>query len=347
MPEGLHSPKKINKTCLSVLVLMIFCAVANAQSVRSYDEKTALNLVWESKLKSQVEFFCDSLFTGRATGTPGNADVSFAIIRRFKKIGLLPLSDSYAQCFPMSVGGAKAGHNVVGMIPGSKKAPTNSYIIVAAHYDHKGVLSGRLYPGADSNASGVTAMISLAEMFQSMKTLGKTYNSNIIFVALDAKELSMAGAYAFWAALKQGKLTDPTTGRTITTGDIKLMVNIDQIGATLAPLRSGREDYIIMLGEQSLPKADRGQLSLCNRFYDIDMELATTYYGSDNFTKLFYNSLSDQRPFVENKIPSVMFTSGITMNTNKTFDTPESLNYPILQKRISLIYLWINRFLTR
>ena len=36
-----------------------------------------------------------------------------------------------------------------------------------------------------------------------------------------------------------------------------------------------------------------------------------------------------------------MFTSGITMNTNKPADTPETLDYAILKRRILLIYYFL------
>ena len=51
--------------------------------------------------------------------------------------------------------------------------------------------------------------------------------------------------------------------------------------------------------------------------------------------------MSDQRVFVDNGIPAVFFTSGITMNTNKTRDTAENLNFEVLHKRIRLIYHWL------
>lgn len=36
-----------------------------------------------------------------------------------------------------------------------------------------------------------------------------------------------------------------------------------------------------------------------------------------------------------------MFTSGITMNTNKTSDTVQALDLPVLEKRIGLIGRWL------
>lgn len=99
-----------------------------------------------------------------------------------------------------------------------------------------------------------------------------------------------------------------------------------------------------MLGNDSLKPIKRDMLRICNRTYAIDMEIDYTYYGSKSFTQMFYR-LSDQRVFVDNGIPSVLFTSGITMNTNKTYDSPETIDTEILRKRIFLIYHWLDRML--
>jgi hypothetical protein len=85
-------------------------------------------------------------------------------------------------------------------------------------------------------------------------------------------------------------------------------------------------------------------VNITNRFYGLNMDIGLSYYGSDNFTKVFYR-LSDQRAFVDNKVPAVFFTSGITMNTNKTYDSLSSIDIPILKKRIYLIYHWIDRMI--
>ena len=99
-----------------------------------------------------------------------------------------------------------------------------------------------------------------------------------------------------------------------------------------------------MLGNNSLKPSQRDLLHYCNKAYAIDMEIDLTYYGSKNFTQMFYR-LSDQRVFVDNRIPAVLFTSGITMNTNKTRDTVASLDMEILQKRIYLMYHWLEEML--
>jgi hypothetical protein len=74
------------------------------------------------------------------------------------------------------------------------------------------------------------------------------------------------------------------------------------------------------------------------------MDISLDYYGSENFTKIFYR-LSDQKVFVDNKIPAVLFTSGITMNNNKTWDRVENLDMEIYRRRIDLMYHWIEKML--
>ena len=59
---------------------------------------------------------------------------------------------------------------------------------------------------------------------------------------------------------------------------------------------------------------------------------------------MFYR-LSDQRVFIDNGIPAVLFTSGITMNTNKTRDTAQTIDLDILKKRIFLMYHWLENML--
>jgi hypothetical protein len=112
----------------------------------------------------------------------------------------------------------------------------------------------------------------------------------------------------------------------------------------MSPLASGRKDYMIMLGNHSLKPSAQEMIGFCNRTYAIDMDIDLTYYGSRNFTKMFYR-LSDQRVFIDNGIPAVLFTSDITMNTNKTRDTAQTIDLEILRKRILLMYHWLEKML--
>ena len=143
----------------------------SGQSPWITNDTLAHNMIWTDKLQRQVEFLSDSLCAGRASGSIGGNEAAFWLIRNFRKAGLLEFGGTYAK--HVYTGGGEIGHNILGMIPGSMKDPCDSYIIVGAHYDHLGILDGRMYPGADSNASGTVSLVSLADMFSSMKTLGK------------------------------------------------------------------------------------------------------------------------------------------------------------------------------
>ena len=334
--------KKSLEFAIALMISLISATSADAQDIWMREHTAAYNTVWAKKLDRGIAFLSDTLCQGRATGSAGAVDASIWVMKQFEKSGLLRLSGTYIK--HAYTGKGKVAHNVVGMLPGSVKNPCSRYIIVGAHYDHIGKLGGQIYPGADANASGTVAMATLAEMFTATKIMGRSYSSNIIFVAFDAKELDMAGSEGLWRMIETGDLRDPLTDKVIRPEDIRLMVNIDQIGCSLSPIHRDRSDYMIMLGEHSLPRSMKGVLEICNRFYDINMDIGLSYYGSDNFTKIFYR-ISDQKVFVDHGIPAVMFTSGITMNNNKTRDTADTIDYDILKKRIILIYHWLEKIL--
>ena len=318
------------------------CQNTSARGDWKIETANSLSVINDEKLHREISFLTDSLCNGRATGTRGAVEAAFWIERKFEKGGLIPINGSYGSHFTTPTGAA--GHNIIGMIPGALSMPRDRYIIVGAHFDHLGELDGKLYPGADANASGTVALTSLADIFASMKEMGRVYDSNIIFAAFDAKEMGMSGSAALWKLIEYGMLKDPLTGEAIKKENITAMVNIDQVGSSLSPIHGNRPDYLLMLGTESLPKDKRMNLEACNMLHDINLDLCLSYYGSKTFTDVFYR-LSDQKVFVENRIPAVFFTSGITMNTNKTRDNAENLNYEVLRKRINLIYHWIETML--
>jgi Zn-dependent M28 family amino/carboxypeptidase len=325
-----------------ILTATVFCHDIKAGDSWGKERETAKKAVTAEKLEREISFLTDSICQGRASGTSGSVEAAMWIRRQFKEAGLIKMTDSWTQGF--SIRHDIKGRNVIGMLPGAKSIPYDRYIIVGAHYDHLGFLDGKFYPGADSNASGVVAMTNLAEMFGKMRKMGKIFRCNIIFVAFDAKEYDLRGSQALWDMIEYERLVNPLTGKTITKDKVDLMVNIDQIGSSLAPVNKGRPDYMIMLGTSSLPKAKRNLLENCNRDESIEMDISLDYYGSTNFTNIFYK-LSDQKVFVENRKPAVLFTSGITMNNNKTWDRTENLNLDVLRKRIWLMFHWLEKMI--
>ena len=324
---------KFLHTCL---LLLASAAFAYGQSTGVFiSARNAEPLADEAGLRAQVEFFTDSLCTGRAPGTTGSVQAQSAIARQFAAFGLKPASDSWFRGFRTPAG--KPAHNVMGFLPGSG----DKYVIIAAHYDHIGILSGTMYPGADSNASGVASLLTLARMFQYMKELGKTYSHNLIFVALDGKEQSLGGANHLWSEIAGERIIDPVRGVPVRPENVDRMVNIDQVGGTEAPIHAGRPDFLMMLCEPENGRRDA--LLIANQSPEVNLDLGFDYYGSKDFTRVFYRTISDQKPFLDHGIPSVMFTSGITLRNNKATDDADSLDYGILRRRVLAMFYYLVR----
>lgn len=258
-------------------------------------------------LREEVAFLCDSLQAGRGFGTPGAQSVTFYLLRELRNAGLRTTVQSFEAA-------GRAGHNVVAVTPGRYRR----YIVVGAWFDGLGTLGGTRYPGADANASGVAALLALARSLPASPR-GET---GIVFVAFDGHTADLAGSRAF---LERYRQEYPPA----------LMVNLDILGSALAPVRPDRPDYLIALGGGAYAAA----LSEANRTARLDLHY--DYYGSRNFTELFYRKISDQRWFLEAGIPAVMFTSGITDLTNKAADLPGTLDFPLFGRRVQLIGNWL------
>jgi Zn-dependent M28 family amino/carboxypeptidase len=100
------------------------------------------------------------------------------------------------------------GHNVLGRLQAGDK-PSETAILVGAHIDHLG--SGRsgsslarddestyIHFGADDNASGVAAMLEIAEYLAKQKKAGKlSLQRDVIFAGWSGEELGLIGSQHF------------------------------------------------------------------------------------------------------------------------------------------------------
>ena len=174
-----------------------------------------------------------------------------------------------------------------------------------------------------------------------MRRTGQYYAGNILFVATDAKDYRMAGAEYLHRMIENQYLKDPFSGKKISMDQISLVINLDQIGSTLSPIDKNWPEYLLVLGNETLKDEDEKVITRCNVGYGFNLDLCFSYYGSRNFTETFFRRASEQKFFLKEEIPSVMFTSGITLNNNKIYDNLESLNLEVLQKRVLLIFKWM------
>jgi Zn-dependent M28 family amino/carboxypeptidase len=88
--------------------------------------------------------------------------------------------------------------NVVGLVEGSDAKLKNEYVVYTAHWDHLGVggadaRGDKIYNGAYDNASGVAAVIGIAEAFAKMPKKDRPRRS-LLFLFPTAEEQGLLGA---------------------------------------------------------------------------------------------------------------------------------------------------------
>ena len=306
------------KKSVFIIILML---VLTPLRIFAQKDGTYVRMITEDGQRETVEHMCDSIMEGRASGSPGAAAAADFIAGEFSRMELKPFYWQQTQLFRQHTG--LKMRNIMGVVPALE--PSDKYIVVSAHYDHLGIIKGRVFPGADDNASGVAALLSLAEAFSQMRRDSIGPGVNILFIAFDGKEYCMSGSKYF------------TSNMPIAPSQIICEVNMDILGSTLVPVHKNKPEYLIVLGRNTLPEKYRGIISSCNQAKDLNLDIDFTFYGSDDFTKTMYK-LGDHYPFSQKGVPALLFTSGFHQHTLKTTDTPEIIDHKVLAKRARLVF---------
>ena len=125
---------------------------------------------------------------GRNIGTPENDSAAVYIAKQFAANKLsYCIGDSYLVPFEYK---GKVVYNVCGI----KKGKSEKTLAFSAHFDHIGTSENtedKIFNGADDNASGVTAVIGLANYFKTKKT-----DFSLIYIAFNGEEKGMKGSKA-------------------------------------------------------------------------------------------------------------------------------------------------------
>lgn len=161
----------------------------------------------------------------------------------------------------------KALNNVVGIIPGTSKA--NEMVVFSGHYDHLGIVKSKdskdsIANGADDDASGVTAVVTLANYYKNTNPA-----RTLVFVAFTAEEIGGFGSKYFSMQLDPAKVV--------------AMFNIEMIGKES---KFGRNSAFITGYERS----DFGKILQENlkgsqfEFHPDPYPEQNLFYRSDNAT---------------------------------------------------------------
>lgn len=213
----------------------------------------------------------------------------------------------------------KVLNNVAGFIEGRDPVLKNEIVIFSGHYDHIGEQGGVVNTGADDDASGCAALLSMAKAFRS---LDQKPLRSILFLWVSGEEIGLYGSKSY--------VENPLFPLNNTVADL----NMDMIGrvksiadSTGETPMSGPETVFVITDNQSKELRsiadDADRKSILNFDYSLS--------GKDHPLQLFQRS--DHFNFVKNDIPVLFFTTGLHADYHTPGDVIEKIDF----KKMELI----------
>ena len=172
----------------SPLVLPFLLAACSQASGPKFEASNAIRI---------METLSTDDMQGRRTGSEGNAKAQVFLKAEIAKLSIF--DKTYETTFK-----TVPRKNREGVIPPGSPIydATNLHglidvddndegplFVITAHYDHLGERDGKIYNGADDNASGSAALFAIAQSFAD-----KAPQHDVLFIWLDAEEMSLQGA---------------------------------------------------------------------------------------------------------------------------------------------------------
>ncbi len=208
----------------------------------------------------------------------------------------------------------KTTQNVIAKLEGSDPKLKNEVIVIGAHFDHLGMggknSSSRrpdtiaVHNGADDNASGVAAMIELA---QKLASKHKKIKRSIVFVAFAAEEMGLIGSQKF------------VESNLVPNESIVAMINIDMIG------RMNKKELNIY-GTKTSTESETILKSL-----NADSALTLGFYPEG------YGP-SDYSSFYNKNIPVFGFMTYLHLDYHTPFDDIDKINFDGMVLATNYIY---------
>ncbi|MEW6555606.1 MAG: M28 family peptidase, partial [Actinomycetota bacterium] len=184
-----------------------------------------------ARMMETIEYMAGEALRGRPSGSAHSQELEAFLVERVERLGLQPVDelelDGYRQEFPVPSdrcfledppppGTPVTCANILAKIPG---ASSGEMIVLTANYDGMGVdaSSGAIYPGADYNASGASAVLELAYIFSALEEVPE---KTLVFAFLGAVECGGYGSVALAEAFEANGLRDSVR-----------IINIEGIGS--------------------------------------------------------------------------------------------------------------------
>ncbi|GAA3652514.1 M28 family peptidase [Flavivirga jejuensis] len=283
------------------------------------------NTITIKELKTHLYKFSSDEFEGRKVGEKGQK-LAAEFLKSYyisENIASPFGNDNYYQTIPKDFFSQeiKSSENVLAYIEGSEKP--EEIIIISAHLDHLGISdNGQINHGADDDGSGTVAIMEMAQAFNLAKKEGHGPKRSILFLHLTAEEIGKQGSQ-FYTEHPVFPLKNTITN-----------LNIDMIGR-VDDIHENNEDYIYLIGSDRLSK-ELHYLSekVNNSYYNINIDYRYNVEGEVHQ----YYSRSDHYNFALKGIPVIFYFNGEHRDYHKPSDTPDKINYGLLQRRTKLIF---------
>ena len=309
----------MNKTILSLFGFLILFASCKEPKVIDIDT---------DELLENIQIISNDSLEGRLFSSEGNYKTRKFIVKKFQEIGLQSINGAYEheftstltkktrqETFPIDKkplddfsnvpDTTVVGGNAFGMLKGQ----TNKTFVITAHFDHLGIRDGKIYNGADDNASGVAALFAIANYFKNKPT-----KHNLVFVAVDAEEVGSLGAEYF---LKNYADKD----------NIALNINLDMIA------HSDYDPDLFVSGLYHFP-------NLRDPLEDIYSEKINLLFGHDdpnNREQADWTFSSDHRVFYREKIPFIYFGVPDHKDYHRPSDTFATINQEFYIEAVKIV----------
>lgn len=212
--------------------------------------------------------------------------------------------------------------NVVAVLKGSTKP--DEYVVISSHLDHIGVTAdGEINNGADDDGSGTVALLEIAEAFKKAAKDGNGPERSIVFLHVTGEEKGLLGSQ-YYADV------EPIFPLAQTVANL----NIDMIGR-IDPKREGDRNYVYLIGSDKLSTELHDLSEEVNKKY-MNIELDYTYNDENDPNRFYYRS--DHYNFAKNNIPIIFYFNGTHDDYHRPGDTPDKINYDLLENRTRLIF---------
>lgn len=163
----------------------------------------ALARVAPERLRAHVTWLADDRLRGRPTPSPQLDEAADYVREQLRRQGLSAPEGVPEHVQRFECGGAEhpgLASNVLALLPGRDPELGAQTVLVSAHYDHIGERPGpeggddRIFNGANDDASGVAAMLAIAEALAAAPVPPRR---SVLFAAFCGEELGLRGSRHF------------------------------------------------------------------------------------------------------------------------------------------------------